>query len=146
LHGIEDCELEWYYKNCESTIYPSKYEGWGLPVAESLGHGRMCLASNATSIPEISSDLPAFFDPYDVHGLVSLVERVLDDPEWVHGCEETIRQNFQPTGWHETAAQVLAAIHAPTVQSHRSAWPRLAGAKETTEPVVVPSGRTLKAA
>ena len=146
LHGIEDCELEWYYKNCESTIYPSKYEGWGLPVAESLGHGRMCLASNATSIPEISSDLPAFFDPYDVHGLVALVERVLDDPEWVHGREETIRQNFQPTGWHETAAQVLAAIQAPTVQSHRSAWPRLAGANETTEPVVVPSGRTLKAA
>jgi glycosyltransferase involved in cell wall biosynthesis len=146
LHGIEDCELEWYYKNCESTIYPSKYEGWGLPVAESLGHGRMCLASNATSIPEISSDLPEFFDPYDVHGLVALVERVLDDPEWVHDREETIRQNFQPTSWHETAAQVLASIDAPADQSQPSAWPRLAADGETTEQTVFPSGRTLKAA
>ncbi len=121
LHGIEDCELDWYYKNCQATIYPSKYEGWGLPVAESLGHGRMCLASNATSIPEISSDLPAFFDPYDVHGLVALVERVLDDPDWVREREQTIQQNFQPTAWHETAAQVLAAIGIPAELGCRAA-------------------------
>ncbi|MFM8891590.1 MAG: glycosyltransferase family 4 protein [Planctomycetia bacterium] len=108
LHGIEDAELAWYYSRCAATIYPSRYEGWGLPVAESLGHGRMCLASNATSIPEIS-DLPEFFDPYDVHGVVALVERVLDDPDWVREREETIRERFQPTAWHETAAQVLAA-------------------------------------
>jgi hypothetical protein len=106
----------------------------------------LCLASNATSIPEISSDLPEFFDPFDVHGLVALVERVLDEPEWVRDRETTIRENFQPTGWHETAAQVVAAIHAPAVQSRRSAWPRLSGANETTKPVAVPSGRTLKAA
>ncbi len=146
LHGIEDCELEWYYKNCQSTIYPSKYEGWGLPVAESLGHGRMCLASNATSIPEISSDLPEFFDPYDVHGLVALVERVMDDPDWVHDREETIRQNFHPTSWHETATQVLGAIDAPAEQSRRSVWPRLSIGNETTEPAGLPNGRTLKAA
>lgn len=146
LHGIEDCELEWYYKNCQSTIYPSKYEGWGLPVAESLGHGRMCLASNATSIPEISSDLPEFFDPYDVHGLVALVERVLDDPEWVRDREEIIRQNFQPTNWGETATQVLVAIDAPAEQTRRSVWPRLSHGNKTTESVGIPSGRTLKTA
>lgn len=146
LHGIEDCELDWYYKNCQATIYPSKYEGWGLPVAESLGHGRLCLASNATSIPEISRDLPEFFDPFDVHGLVTLVERVLDEPAWVRDREATIRENFRPTGWHETAAQVVAAIHAPAGQSRRSAWPRLSAANETTESVVGSRGKTLKAA
>ena len=124
LHGIEDSELDWYYKHCQSTIYPSKYEGWGLPVAESLGHGRMCLASNASSIPEISSDLPEFFDPYDVHGLVTLVERVLDDPAWVQHREETIRTEFRPTAWRETAAQVLAAIDAPAGRVRLEVWPR----------------------
>jgi len=146
LHGIEDCELDWYYKNCESTIYPSKYEGWGLPVAESLGYGRMCLASNATSIPEISSDLPAFFDPYDVHGLVALVERVLDDPEWVHDREKIIRQNFQPTSWHETATQVLSAIDAPAEPSSRSVWPRLSCGNKTPGQAVFPGVRNFKAA
>jgi glycosyltransferase involved in cell wall biosynthesis len=146
LHGIEDCELDWYYNNCQATIYPSKYEGWGLPVAESLGHGRLCLASNATSIPEISSDLPEFFDPFDVHGLVGLVQRVLDEPEWVRDREATIRETFRPTGWHETAAQVLAAINAPAGQGSRTAWPRLSRSEETVEPAVFPMGRTLKAA
>jgi glycosyltransferase involved in cell wall biosynthesis len=146
LHGIEDCELDWYYKNCQATIYPSKYEGWGLPVAESLGHGRMCLASNATSIPEISSDLPEFFDPFDVHGLVTLVERVLDDPDWVRDREETIRETFQPTSWLETAAQVLAAIDGPAEQSRRSAWPCLTPGNEASESAVFPRGRTLKTA
>jgi len=120
LHGIEDCELDWYYAHCQATIYPSKYEGWGLPVAESLGHGRLCLASNATSIPEIS-DLPAFFDAYDVHGLVRLVERTLDEPEWVREREDAIRGSFRPTPWRETAAQVLAAIDAATGATSPSA-------------------------
>lgn len=112
LSGVEDCELDWYYRNCEATIYPSKYEGWGLPVAESLCHGRLCLASNATSIPEISPDLPEFFDPLDVHGLVALVQRTRDDPEWVRDREAEIRRRFTPTPWTHTAGQILAATGA----------------------------------
>lgn len=145
LHGIEDSELDWYYKNCESTIYPSKYEGWGLPVAESLGHGRMCLASNTSSIPEISSNLPEFFDPFDVHRLVTLVERVLDDPAWVQHREETIRTEFRPTEWRETAAQVLAAIGPSAGRVRLGVWPRSGqeadAARQTDE-----STRSLKAA
>lgn len=112
LHGIDDVELAWYYRHCAATIYPSRYEGWGLPVAESLGHGRLCLASNATSIPEISSDLPVFFDPLDTHGLVNLIERTLREPEWVAAHEAQIRARFAPTPWRHTAGQVLAAVEA----------------------------------
>ncbi len=110
LHGVEDAELAWYYRHCAATIYPSRYEGWGLPVAESLAHGRLCLASNATSIPEISADLPAFFNPLDVPGLVALVERTLHDPEWVRAQEAAIRDRFAATPWTHTAGQVLTAI------------------------------------
>lgn len=112
LHGIEDAELAWYYRHCAATIYPSRYEGWGLPVAESLAHGRLCLASNATSIPEISPDLPEFFHPLDPLGLVALVERVLGDPDWVRAREAEIRTRFVPTSWADTARQVRAAIAA----------------------------------
>ena len=108
-HGVDDAELAWYYRSCVATIYASRYEGWGLPVAESLGHGRLCLASSATSIPEISPDLPVYFDPYDPPGLVALVERALGDPEWVRDREAEIRRRFAPTPWTQTASQVLAA-------------------------------------
>ncbi len=115
LRDVADEELAWYYRNCAATIYPSRYEGWGLPVAESLCHGRLCLASNATSIPEISADLPEFFDPLDVYGLVALVRRTLDDPAWVKEREAEIRQRFVATLWTDTAAQVMAAVEAVTL-------------------------------
>jgi len=110
LADVTDAELNWYYRHCTATVYPSRYEGWGLPVAESLGHGRVCLASRATSIPEISPDLPEFFDPLDPHGLVGLVRRTLADPDWVRGREAEIRRRFVPTPWTHTAGQVLAAV------------------------------------
>ena len=112
LEGIADQELGWYYANCVATIYPSRYEGWGLPVAESLGHGKLCLASGCSSIPEISPTLPAFFDPLDPHAVVELVEKCLRDPAWVHERERTIRDSFVPTTWADTAGQILAAVDA----------------------------------
>ncbi|MCE9630145.1 MAG: glycosyltransferase family 4 protein [Planctomycetia bacterium] len=110
LQSIDDRELSWYYAHCAATIYPSRYEGWGLPVAESLGHGKLCLASHAASIPEISRTLPEFFDPRDPQGLVALVDRVLHDPAWVAERERAIHESFEPTPWTHTARQLLEAI------------------------------------
>jgi glycosyltransferase involved in cell wall biosynthesis len=112
LADVSDAELSWYYRHCTATVYPSRYEGWGLPVAESLGHGRLCLASRATSIPEISPDLPEFFEPLDLDGLLRLVRRTLTDPDWVRGREAEIRRRFVPTPWTHTAGQVLAVAAA----------------------------------
>lgn len=109
LDGIRDAELEWYYRHCIATIYPSKHEGWGLPVAESLAHGKLCLASSASSIPEIDPRLPEFFAPHDVERLVTLVRRAVDDPAWVTAREAMIRREFRATPWSETARAVLTA-------------------------------------
>jgi glycosyltransferase involved in cell wall biosynthesis len=118
LHDIDDRELAWYYRHCMATIYPSWYEGWGLPVAESLGQGRICLASNTTSIPEISADLPEFFEPHDTRRLVDLVDRVLRDPAWRESREDQIRRTFRPTSWNETAAQLIGVVQA--MRGHRN--------------------------
>ena len=100
--------MDWYFEHCIATIFPSLYEGWGLPVAESLARGRLCLASNASSIPEIS-ELPLFFDPQDVIRLSKLIVRVTEDHEWRASEEEKIRTHFKPTTWAETAEQILEA-------------------------------------
>ena len=121
LRGIDDHELAWYYRHCAATIYPSWYEGWGLPVAESLGQGRICLAANTTSIPEISGDLPEFFAPHDTGRLVELVERVLGDPDWRAEREARIRASFRPTTWTDTARQVLRALDAAGGVASRAA-------------------------
>jgi len=110
LQDVNDRELDWYYKNCVATIYPSRYEGWGLPVAESLGYGRICLASHATSIPEISEDLPVFFDPLNVYELVELIDRCMQNKAWVKQKETEIKTNFKPTSWKKTAQQIMNTI------------------------------------
>jgi glycosyltransferase involved in cell wall biosynthesis len=110
LSDIPDVELEWYYRHCLATVYPSRYEGWGLPVAESLARGRLVLSSNAASMPEISGDLPCFFDPLDVYALVGLVERVVAQPDWVRQREGEIRDKFAPTLWSQTAEQVMQRV------------------------------------
>lgn len=121
LDDVTDHELAWYYSACTATIYPSRYEGWGLPVAESLGRGKLCLASNATSIPEIDADLPAFFDPLDAHGLACLVRKAVDEPDWVSEREREIRDTFVATPWSHTAGQVLAAVRPATAAIRRAA-------------------------
>jgi len=107
LHDVSDEELEWYYSHCKATIYPSFYEGWGLPVGESLGRGKLCLASNATSIPEVGGDLVQYFDPTKPAELASLVERTLVDHQWVEYCEQRIKNEFVITDWVDTSMQVI---------------------------------------
>ncbi|WP_085835015.1 glycosyltransferase [Aquimixticola soesokkakensis] len=52
LTAISDPELDMLYRNCRFTLYPSLYEGWGLPVVESLNYGKPCVCSTADSIVE----------------------------------------------------------------------------------------------
>jgi glycosyltransferase involved in cell wall biosynthesis len=110
LTGINDQALAWYYSHCIATIFPSLYEGWGLPVSEGLSFGKLCLASNASSVPEISPDHCLFFDPRDPYAVARLVRKALDNPSWLRSQEERIARDFQPTSWLTTAKQALAAI------------------------------------
>jgi glycosyltransferase involved in cell wall biosynthesis len=65
LERVSDAQLALLYSACYFTVFPSRAEGYGLPVAESLGAGKLCVASNATSIPEVAGDLADYFDPWE---------------------------------------------------------------------------------
>lgn len=111
LDQIQDRQLTWYFDHCLATLFPSLAEGWGLPVAESLARGRLCLAANSSSIPEIS-DLTVLFDPLDPVSLAGLVKRTISDPSWRQQQEERIRRNYTITTWTQTARQALDAVAA----------------------------------
>jgi glycosyltransferase involved in cell wall biosynthesis len=112
LQDVSDNRLEWYYDQCMATVFPSMYEGWGLPVAESLVRGRVCLASNTTSIPEVGGDLVLYFNPEDQASLIILVRRIQTDPEWRAAVERKIRIGYTSTPWKHTAQQTLQAIES----------------------------------
>jgi glycosyltransferase involved in cell wall biosynthesis len=110
LSNVSDHDLKWYYQHCKATTYPSFYEGWGLPVAESLAYGKVCIASHTTSIPEIS-DLPEFIDPFNVYELVAKVQRCMNDPGWLKEKEALIKERFVQTEWTHTTAQTLHYLY-----------------------------------
>lgn len=110
LSNIDDLELNWYYSNCMATLYPSHFEGWGLPVAESLARGKACMASNIPTVKEISNDLVILFDPLDPKQLASLVLKAVVEPSWISEYENRIQNNYLPTTWKQSAANLLKGI------------------------------------
>jgi glycosyltransferase involved in cell wall biosynthesis len=110
LLGVSDEELSWLYRNCQFTLYPSHYEGWGLPVAESLVYGKYCICTNASSVPEVAGDLVDYHDPLDAMTCMELVQRALFEPGFLQGREERIRIEFRGATWAECGARIAPLL------------------------------------
>jgi glycosyltransferase involved in cell wall biosynthesis len=111
LDDVGDAELALLYERSLFTVFPSRAEGWGLPVGESLCHGKVCLASNAWSIPEVGGDLVDYFDPTDDNECYALVERYAFDSSARAAREQRIRSSYVPPTWADTARMLLAALN-----------------------------------
>lgn len=85
-----DHELAWLYSNCLFTVYPSFVEGWGLPVGESAWFGKYCIASSASSIPEVCGTLIEYVDPADTDSLKEGIARLLRDADGLQQRERLI--------------------------------------------------------
>jgi glycosyltransferase involved in cell wall biosynthesis len=109
LNNINDHELGWLYEHCLFTVFPAHYEGWGLPIAESLNRGKYCIASSTSSMPEIGGDLVGMHRPDDVPTLHRLIRQALE-PEFLVAREQEIRAKFQPTTWMQCTAQLASRI------------------------------------
>jgi glycosyltransferase involved in cell wall biosynthesis len=109
-HG-QDQELVWLYRHCLFTLFPTLYEGWGLPVAESLGLGKCCIASCTSSVPEVGGDLVDYHAPNDPDGCLRLIERALD-PAYRAARTAQIQRRYRLTKWADTAKQMLTWIDA----------------------------------
>ncbi|WP_240759734.1 glycosyltransferase family 4 protein [Lichenicoccus roseus] len=105
-----DEELRQLYAGCRFTLFPSFYEGWGLPVTESLSFGRPCIISNATSLPEAGGDLARYFDPENTHEAYDVIRHAIENPEETEAWAERVRREFRPVTWEESARGVLQAL------------------------------------
>ncbi|MCL4393207.1 MAG: glycosyltransferase family 4 protein [Chloroflexi bacterium] len=76
---VRDDYLPALYAEAAVFVYPSLYEGFGLPVAEAMACGTPVVTSNASSLPEVAGDAALYFDPRDVAGMAAALERALGD-------------------------------------------------------------------
>src|ERR1044071_485576 len=84
---------------CLFTVFPSLSEGWGLPIVESLAHGKFCVASNHTSIPEAGGKLIDYFDPMDEDDALAKIERPLIEPGYLAAREAQLRAEYRARTW-----------------------------------------------
>lgn len=113
-----DDELAHLYDGCLFTIFPSLYEGWGLPVTESLVNGRPCIASNTTSIPEAGGPLTRYFDPEDLDEAYRIVRQTIEDRPGLEKWQTEVREQFRPVPWERSADAILEACHSAHMSSH----------------------------
>ena len=103
--SISDAELAWIYSNALFTIYPSEYEGWGLPVSESIAFGTPVIASDSASIPEAGGDSAQYFKSGDTDSLYAVLHRWLLEPDLIETWRVRIAQARHDT-WSDVAARV----------------------------------------
>lgn len=137
LNGVSDAELARLYRDCLFTAFPSFEEGWGLPVGEGLIHGRPCLASNASSIPEVGGDFVAYTDPHDLTAAVVAYERMIFDEDYREGFARRIQTEFKPRTWEDVTDDLVAIL------SERVPFGAGAGAIMPAAPLL-PVGRLLQ--
>lgn len=109
VEGPTDAELAYLYRNCLFTLMPSLYEGWGLPVGESLGYGKTAVVSNTSSLPEVGGDLVEYCDPHSVESIAAAVLRLVETPARREALEAAIAST-PLRGWRQVAEDLLALI------------------------------------
>jgi glycosyltransferase involved in cell wall biosynthesis len=108
-----DAELRALYSGCLFTLFPSLYEGWGLPVTESLAFGKPCIASNRTSLPEAGGRLARYFDPDDLHDAYRVIRAAIEDRHGLAAWEQRVVREFRPVSWEETAEAIMRRFDQP---------------------------------
>jgi glycosyltransferase involved in cell wall biosynthesis len=109
LGAVADEELVWLYEHCLFSVYPSFFEGWGLPVAESLGLGTPCVTSSAPAVVEAGGGLAAALDPLDFPAWLAEVERLAFEPAAREAAARRARE-YRATSWREHGEAILHVI------------------------------------
>jgi len=106
----DDLLLKNLYKNASIFIYPSLYEGFGLPILEAMAAGIPALISETSSMPEVGADTVTYFNPTDVESLVHNLEKLYYDTAYQQHCSQKGMQRAQLFTWQKTAQATTHAI------------------------------------
>lgn len=104
---LNEAELDSIYQNSAALVFPSLYEGWGLPVLEAMARGVPVACSSAASLPEVAGNAAVLFDPLDERAIANAIVRVLTEPETRLTCIQRGRDRALQFSWRLTALAML---------------------------------------
>lgn len=111
LGYVSDEELSVLYSTCFAFIYPSLYEGFGLPVLEAMSCGAPVITSNSSSIPEVAGNAGILIDPIDVKSLLIAMRNLETNKELRAELIEKSAAQAQKFSWRTAAQQMLDIYH-----------------------------------
>lgn len=107
---LSDSSLAELYRGAAALLFPSLYEGFGLPIVEAMACGTPVITSNVTAMPEVAGDAALLVDPRSVDEISAAMRRLVSDQEL---RQSLIRKGLQRAGeysWERVSATVLAAL------------------------------------
>jgi glycosyltransferase involved in cell wall biosynthesis len=104
---VRESDLPALYSGALCFVYPSYFEGFGLPPLEAMSCGAPVVAGDRTSLPEVVGDAGLLIDPFDTGALARAVERLLDDPDLRADLRERGLSRSRLFDWRETARRTL---------------------------------------
>lgn len=105
-----DEELAILYRRATAFVFPSLYEGFGLPVLEAMASGAPVLCSRAAALPEIAGDAALYCDPYDVDDIARHLSLLLAHGDLRRQLSQRGLQQAKPFTWAATASAILAGL------------------------------------
>ena len=100
---VTDVDLATLYQRATALIFPSLFEGWGLPLVEAFGRGLPVASSNASVLPEVAGDAALMFDPEGPEAIADAIARIWTDDELRRRLAERGRLRVASLSWERTA-------------------------------------------
>jgi glycosyltransferase involved in cell wall biosynthesis len=117
---VSDEDLPALYSAADLFVFPSLYEGFGLPPLEAMACGTPVIASNSSSLPEVIGDAGIMVDPLDVGGLLRAIELVLRDERMRRGMRARGLKQAAKFSWERAAAMTMEVYQS--VLGHKNRW------------------------
>ena len=119
LAWVEAAELEALYALADCFVFPSLYEGFGLPVLEAMSRGVPVACSDRSSLPEVAGDAALLFDPESPPAIADAIERLLVDEALAARLREAGRAQAARFTWEATARGTLASYERALAEARR---------------------------
>jgi glycosyltransferase involved in cell wall biosynthesis len=108
---VSDDDLWRLYRNAEIFVFPSRYEGFGLPVIEAMRVGAPVVSTSAASLPEVGGNAAVYVEPDNSDAMAAAILAVLANPAQQRAMRAaSLAHAAQFTRWEETARQTLAVF------------------------------------
>lgn len=107
---VGDAPLKALYQHAQALVFPSIYEGFGLPPLEAMACGCAVIAANAAALPEVCGNAALYVDPHDQAALTAAMQRMLDDPALLRRLRQQGPAHAARYAWARSADRLLAAL------------------------------------